>query len=159
MKKAVTWVLLVVLTGLAACSPKTPPLLPPLTPSPPIASNQTPHSYRESHLSNLSGADKEKALQIALNISEVKDRINSGAFYTTDLNWVALQKNVSGGWDIYSFDYGVLEIPKNVPPSATIYPYVSIALGQPPTLLVRVAVDLSTGEAVNVDTHPLKLLP
>ena len=102
-----------------------------------------------------------KAIQIALDTTEAKDLVNKGYPYQIDLNWVGIVWQGSRASELWGLDYDVWEkgIPDNVPPSAVIYPRVDLYFGDPPEILLRIAVELSTEKAVFVDGHPLKKLP
>ncbi len=102
-----------------------------------------------------------KAIQIALETPEAKDLINKGYPYQVDLNWVGIVWQGSRASELWGLDYDVWEkgIPDNVPPSAVIYPRVDLYFGDPPQILLRVAVELSTEKAIFVESHPLKKLP
>ena len=150
------------LTSISCAKPELAPAPAPVptftpTPSQPTAApNPTLSSLR-----NLTDAEQRKAIQIALNTPETTAETTKNSPYKVELDWVGIVWRGSHAAEIWGLDYNVFEtgIPSNVPSSAVIYPRVILYFGEPEYLLVRVAVDLTTEKAVQVDTHGLKKLP
>ncbi|MFQ6122812.1 MAG: hypothetical protein ACE5LA_07145 [Dehalococcoidales bacterium] len=124
----------------------------------------TPFSQHPAELTRnlkwLTEEEKAKVIEIAMNTAEAKEAVERYGVYRTGLSWVAIKQNESGGKSIWSFDYEKVEnIPEMIPEDAKFYSRVEIYFGEPEQLLMRIAVDLDTEKAVNIETHGLKILP
>ena len=108
----------------------------------------------------LTEAEKERVVEIALNTQEAKEAREVHGVYTTSLSWVAINWYIYHAAELRGLDYEVVDkIPDNVPESAEYYSRVEIYFGEPPRVLMRVAVNPDTGEVANVEAHGLKILP
>lgn len=109
----------------------------------------------------LSEPEKSQLLQIALNTTEAYAEIRRGQTYSSNFSWVAIVWEGPKASLVYGIDYDavITGLPPNVPKSAKIYPRVELMFGNPPELLMRTAVDPSTGKPVLIDTHGLKSTP
>lgn len=119
---------------------------------------------RNSTTSNfhpLSEAEKEKVIQIALDTPEASAQLQKGLKYTASLDWVGIVWVGTHASEEWGFDYDAVEkgIPSNIPQSAIIYSRAQLSFGEPPEVLIRVAVDIPTEKAVFVESYPLKKLP
>lgn len=108
----------------------------------------------------LTEAEKAKAIEIALNTPEAKEARGKYGVYRTGFGWLAIKSNESGGSSLWGFDYEMVDnIPENIPRDAEFYSQVEIYFGEPEQLLMRIAVNLDTGEVAHVERHGLKILP
>ena len=110
----------------------------------------------------LTDAEKDRVIEIALNTPEALQAKNTYGSYETSLGWVAIswRGNASDSFGIdYEYDQDKKWITEVVPKSAEWYSRVAIEFGEPPRLLLRVAVNPDTGKVANVELHGLKLPP
>ena len=108
----------------------------------------------------LTEEEKARVIEIAMNTPEAKEAIERYGVYRTGLGWVAIKQNKSGGKSISTFDYWMVEnVPEYIAEDAKFYSQAEIYFGEPEQLLMRIAVDLDTEKAVNIETHGLKILP
>ncbi len=133
----------------------------PSQPTPPL--NQTPSGLR-----NLTDAEKEKVIQIALKTPEAKSALETYGIYKAEFQWAAIVWEGSVIKEHRVINYDIVEwgIPPELPASAIIYPHILFHFGElepaypEGRYLVDVTVDLVNEKAVGlVVTHPLKKLP
>jgi hypothetical protein len=113
-------------------------------------------------LTDLTEAEWAEAVRIAMDTPQARSQLEQNSPYETQRGWVGIVWQDSHAAELWGLDYETSEtgIPTEVPASAVFYPQVSLLFGDPQSLLIRVAIDLAAGKAVNVEEHPLKrLLP
>ena len=129
-------------------------------PTPPSTIVPAEHPEGMKSLRLLTEAEKAKAIEIALNTPEAKEARGKYGVYRTGFGWMAIKNNESGGSSLWGFDYEMVDnIPENIPRDAEFYSQVEIYFGEPEQLLMRIAVNLDTGEVAHVERHGLKILP
>jgi len=121
----------------------------------------------------LTDAEKERVTEIALNTPEAVEAREVYGVYTTSLSWVAISW-LDHNAEFYGLDYEWVDedappsSPGDPPPkvfldmipdSAEYYSRVEIYFGEPPQVLMRVAINPDTGKVAHVEKHGLKKLP
>ena len=115
----------------------------------------------------LTGSEKSKVIEIALNTPEVLEWLQKESIYRIQINWIAMYPDPSdGGYYSYRrFEYETVETGIPIYPpgrivlhgdqkAAEIRPNVRISFGEPLEWIIDVAVDLDKEEAVYIDTYP-----
>lgn len=148
--------------GAPDAAPATPPAsapAPPPAPEPGVTPVERPADLTRN-LRWLTEKEKARVIDIAMNTPEAKEAKERYGVYRTGLKWVAIKKNESGGKSLWGLDYEMVDnIPENVPIDAKFYSQAEIYFGEPEQRLMRIAVDLDTGEIVDIQRHGLKILP
>jgi hypothetical protein len=119
------------------------------------------HPKGMKNLRWLTDAEQDKVIEIALNTPEALQAKDSYDPYDTSLGWVAIDWHDNSRYR-YGIDYDYEQserwISEHIPESAEFYSRVDIYFGDPPELLIRVAINPDTGKVADVETHGLKKL-
>ena len=122
-----------------------------------LLSGLGPRGIRNPHF--LSEAEKAEALRIALGNNEVRDVLSRDSTYTVEYRWVYIYRDglnrIVAVYDYEDLGKVVAEMPKG----ARLYVSVALTFGDPPNLLLEVAVNPETGAVADVQGHPLSIIP
>ena len=108
----------------------------------------------------LTDAEKERAVEVALNTPEAVMTGENYDVYKTAFSWVAIVWRARHAAEIHGFDYEMVDnIPDSIPEAAELYLRVEIYFGEPEQVLVGVVINPDTGEVAHVAAHGLKIPP
>ncbi len=122
------------------------------------------HPEGMKSLRYLTDAEKEKVTEIALDTLEALQAKKIYGTYTTSLDWIAIDWHDHTA-NFYGIDYDYQQpetqkwITEVVPKSTEFYSRANIEFGEPPQLLLRIAINPDTGKVANIELRGLKILP
>jgi|GEM_PF-4055913 len=105
---------------------------------------------------NLTEDEKATLVEIALSTPEAQSQLETGAAYTTAVNWLAITWDGANWTAYYHIDADWANDPNlgNIPESAEFYPYVLVNFKEPATWQIATSIDLDTSEVVLVHEYP-----
>lgn len=108
----------------------------------------------------LTDAEKDRVIEIALEVPELAGAKEAYGVYTTEFRWVAIEW-LDNGANLTWLDYDYVEagIPAAISESAEFYSGIIIDFGEPPRDEYRLAINPDTGEVASVEGHGLKTVP
>jgi len=139
---AISLTLLVSLVGIASCTEVS----------------TTPIKEKGAMPRELTGGEKAKVIELALNTPEVREWLEKESQYKASLEWVAINyenpEPYEWSWErIFEYDE-IGKAAELVSEWTVVYPGVIIRFGEPTQFNIQVAVDLNTEKAVDVDMWP-----
>ncbi|MBI2836197.1 MAG: hypothetical protein HYX85_00695 [Chloroflexi bacterium] len=109
----------------------------------------------------LTDAQKNRVIEIAMNTPEAKARLQKDASYKTYLGWIAVVWKDSGYSEWRAIDYEWETDPNLglVSKEAVFYSRVVVNFGEPPTWQAMVAINPLTGKVALVEEYPYRTRP
>ena len=106
----------------------------------------------------LTDEEKDRLIEIALDVPEVSDQLVEASVYKVEVRWVALYRRGSEvvEWAVLTDEEVEAGIHQGFLASFTIYPGVLISFGESQELYCMVAIDLDAGKVMHVELVPAR---
>ena len=112
---------------------------------------------KPKELTPLTDEQRERLVEIALDVPEVSDQVAKSAVYNLEVKWVAVARKGSEveDWGVLTDEEAEMGIPQGFLSPVTIYPGVLFRFLSPERLQFIVVVDLDKEKVVYIEMVPI----